>query len=88
VPDVVHVAHAPGVPGQRVGGVDVGLGDLAAFLGQAFGGQAARGDEVAIGGADRARAELRQPGRIRQPLGELVALVGDAAALGVLSSRR
>jgi hypothetical protein len=41
-----------------------------------------RGDEVAIGGAHGALAELGQPGPVRQPLGELFAFVGDAPALG------
>ena len=80
VPDVVHVAQAARVPDDRVRGVGH-RGDLARLLRQTLGGEAARLAEIAVGGADGARPEARQPGRVVELVRQLLAQEGLAAAL-------
>ncbi|MNY41038.1 hypothetical protein D3C86_1758210 [compost metagenome] len=59
-----------------MGRLDLAVGDLAALFGQAIGREVLRVDEVAIGGADRSRRELSQPGPVLQSVRQLEPTIG------------
>ncbi|MNS85861.1 hypothetical protein D3C72_1197370 [compost metagenome] len=67
-----------------MGGFDLAVGDLAALVSQAVGGEILGVDEAAIGGADGPLGELIQPGAVLQPIGQFLTAVGLQPAFGRL----
>ncbi|MNK95435.1 hypothetical protein D3C87_1156710 [compost metagenome] len=75
------VAHPSREPGARVGRLDLAVHDLAAFVGQAVGGEVLGVDEVPVSGPHSALAKLAQPRPVLKKVRQLLSAIGLHPAL-------